>query len=101
MVTLDSSRDLQPIHAKNFVNRLYLVLHTCVEIFDVMVFCIYRIYGVRTKHGLHFRHPHMRDATEAEGTVCESARSLIGRPVETMKGKSGQLMAPSSLSHFG
>ena len=57
---------------------------------------------MRTKYGLsHFRHPHMRDATEAEGTVCESARSLIGRPVETMKGKSGQLMAPSSLSHFG
>ena len=35
---LDSSRDLQPIYAKSFVNRLYLVLYTFVEIFDVMVF---------------------------------------------------------------
>jgi len=29
------SRDLQPIHTKNFVNRLHLVLHICVKIFDV------------------------------------------------------------------
>ena len=28
----------EPIHAKSFVNRLYLVLHACVETFDVMFF---------------------------------------------------------------
>ena len=36
--SLDSSRDLQPIHAKGFINRLHLVLHACVEIFDVTFF---------------------------------------------------------------
>ena len=36
--SLDSSRDLQPIHAKNFVNRLHLVFHACVETFDVTFF---------------------------------------------------------------
>ena len=35
---LDLSRDLQPIHAKSFVNRLHLVLHACIKIFDVMFF---------------------------------------------------------------
>ena len=35
---LDSSRDLQPIYVKNFINRLHLVLYICVEIFDVMFF---------------------------------------------------------------
>ena len=34
--SLDSSRDLQPIRAKKFINKLHLVLHTCVQIFDVM-----------------------------------------------------------------
>ena len=38
MGSLDSSRDLQPIHAKSFVNRLHLVLHACIETFDVTVF---------------------------------------------------------------
>ena len=33
---LDSSRDLQLILAKSFVNRFYLILHLCVQIFDVM-----------------------------------------------------------------
>ena len=51
--SLDSSRDLQPIYAKNFVNRLHLVHHACVEIFDVMVFCVYGVYGVRSKQGLN------------------------------------------------
>ena len=46
--SLDSSRDLQSIYAKSFVNRLHLVLHACVETFDVMVFCVYGIYGVGT-----------------------------------------------------
>ena len=36
--SLDSSRDLQPIYAKSFVNRFHLVLHVCVETFDVMFF---------------------------------------------------------------
>ena len=36
--SLDSSRDLQPIHAKKFINRLHLVFYTCIEIFDVMFF---------------------------------------------------------------
>ena len=43
--SLDSSRDLQPIHAKSFVNRLHLVLHVCVETFDVMFFCLRGIWG--------------------------------------------------------
>ena len=34
--SLDSSCDLQPIRAKNFVNRFRLILHACVQIFDVM-----------------------------------------------------------------
>ena len=50
--SLDSSRDLQPIHAKSFVNSLHLVLHACVETFDVTFFCVYGVYGVRTKQGL-------------------------------------------------
>ena len=50
--SLDSSRDLQPIHIKNFVNRLHLVLHVCVETFNVMFFLCLRVYGVRIKHSL-------------------------------------------------
>ena len=34
--SLDSSRDLQLIRAKSFTNRFYLVLHACVQTFDVM-----------------------------------------------------------------
>ena len=44
--SLDSSRDLQPIHAKSFINRLHLIIHTCVETFDVMFFCVYEVYEV-------------------------------------------------------
>ena len=33
---LDSSRDLQLIRTKKFINRLYLVLHAFVQIFNVM-----------------------------------------------------------------
>ena len=44
--SLDSSRDLQPIRAKNFINRLHLVLHACVQIFDVIFF------GVKIWNGL-------------------------------------------------
>ena len=40
--SLDSSRDLQLIYAKSFINRLYLVLHACVETFDVMIFLCLR-----------------------------------------------------------
>ena len=43
---LDSSRDLQPIHAKSFVNSLHLVLHACVETFDVTFFlCLRGLWG--------------------------------------------------------
>ena len=35
--SLDLSRDLQLIRAKGFVNKFYLILHTCVQIFDVTV----------------------------------------------------------------
>jgi len=52
--SLDSSRDLQPIHAKSFVNRLYLVLHACVETFDVIFFCVYGIYEIGSKQDLSF-----------------------------------------------
>ena len=34
--SLDSSRDLQLIRAKSFVNRFYLVLNACVITPDVM-----------------------------------------------------------------
>ena len=44
--SLDSSRDLQPIHAKKFINRLHLVLHACVQTFDVTFFCVYGVYGL-------------------------------------------------------
>ena len=30
------SRDLKPIHVKNFINRIYLVLRVCVQMCDVM-----------------------------------------------------------------
>ena len=43
--SLDSSRDLQPFHVKSFVNRLHLVLHACVEIFDVTFFYVYSFMG--------------------------------------------------------
>ena len=33
-----SSRDLQPIRAKKFVNKFYLILHACVQTFDVTFF---------------------------------------------------------------
>ena len=33
--SLDLSRDLQLIYAKSFVNGLHLVLHACVETFDM------------------------------------------------------------------
>ena len=42
---LDSSRDLQPIHAKSFINRLYLVLLNGKILFQ-------KIFGRETKHGL-------------------------------------------------
>ena len=34
---LDSSRDLQPIRAKSFVNRFYLILNACIQTFDVII----------------------------------------------------------------
>ena len=43
---LDSSRDLQPIYVKSFVNRLHLVLHACVQTFDVTFFFL-RLRGLR------------------------------------------------------
>ena len=36
--SLYSSRDLQPIRAKSFVNRFNLILHACVQTFNVMFF---------------------------------------------------------------
>ena len=45
------SRDLQPIYAKSFINRLHLVLHACIETFDVTFFCVYGVYGVGTNQG--------------------------------------------------
>ena len=36
--SLDLSRDLQPIRAKKFTNRFYLVFYACVQIFDVIFF---------------------------------------------------------------
>ena len=40
--SLDLFRDLQPIHAKIFINRVHLVLHACVKTFDVMFFLCLR-----------------------------------------------------------
>ena len=57
------SCDLQPIHAKSFINRLHLVFHAFVEIFDVTFFsclqglnrpknhCVGRV--VRSDQGTH------------------------------------------------
>ena len=45
--SLDSSRDLQPIHVKCFVNKFHLVFHTCVKIFDVIFFL--RLRDLRIK----------------------------------------------------
>ena len=40
--SLDSSRDLQPIYVKNFINRLHLVLYVYIEIFDATIFLCLR-----------------------------------------------------------
>ena len=44
---LDSSRDLQHIYVKSFVNRLHLLLHVCVKKFDVIFFL--RLRGLQVK----------------------------------------------------
>ena len=41
-----NTEGVQLIHAKCFVNRIHLVLHACVETFDVTFFCIYGVYEV-------------------------------------------------------
>ena len=33
--SLDSSRDLQPIRIKSFVNKFYLILYACVQTFGM------------------------------------------------------------------
>ena len=43
--SLDSSRDLQPIYTKSFVNRHHLVFYACVETFDVTFFFL-RLRGL-------------------------------------------------------
>ena len=45
--SLESSRDLQPIHTKSFINRPHLVLYVYVPIFDVMFFL--RLRDLRVK----------------------------------------------------
>ena len=47
--SLDSSRDLQSIHAKNFVNRLHLVLQISKIPLQNFVFLCFCVYGVGTK----------------------------------------------------
>ena len=42
----------KPIYAKSFINRLHLVLHACVETFDVTIFLRLWVYGVGTKQDL-------------------------------------------------
>ena len=42
--SLDSSRDLPLIYAKSFVNKLYLLFHTCVETFDITFFSVSEVY---------------------------------------------------------
>ena len=37
---LDSSRDLQSIRAKKFINIFYLIVHACVQTFDVTFFSV-------------------------------------------------------------
>ena len=46
--SLDSSRDLQPNHAKSFVNRLYLVLQISKISFHFNAFTFFYVYGVGT-----------------------------------------------------
>jgi hypothetical protein len=50
--SLNSSRDLQPIHAKNFVNRLHFVLQISKIPSQNFAFLCFCVYGVRTKQGL-------------------------------------------------
>ena len=55
---MDSSRDLQPIHAKSFINRLHLVLYAYVKIFDVMFFFAFTGFTVKNlKQGLRYSDP--------------------------------------------
>ena len=55
--SLYSSRDLQSIYAKSFVNRLHLVLHACVKIFDVMFFFAFTGLwgGNKQRHSVFYR----------------------------------------------
>ena len=48
LASLDSSRDLQPICAKNFINKLHLVL----QIDKILSQFFLRLHLPRTKHGL-------------------------------------------------
>jgi hypothetical protein len=58
--SLDSSRDLQSIHAKNFVNRLHLVLQIGKipsKILRLRLFCVYGVGAVNAKT-CKLLHPH-------------------------------------------
>ena len=51
VASLDSSRDLQSIYAKSFINRLHLVLHACVKIFNVTNFlCFGSLWGGKPQY---------------------------------------------------
>ena len=52
---IDSSRDLQPICAKYFVNRFYLILYAYVQIFDVIFLNInfINLYRALNKSRIH------------------------------------------------
>ena len=94
--SLDSSRDLQSICVKKFVNRLHLVLHACIQIVNVMFFVkifwhlnmanlllsivadISRFKKNRDKKSLHYRVLCVANSASSRATLL---RSLLARTI--------------------
>ena len=69
--SLDSSRDLQPIRIKKSINRLYLVLHVCFQIRDVMFFA---------KVFWHLNTAYMKETAYVEGMEAKYRCTCMSFP---------------------
>src|SRR6185436_16922327 len=82
--SLDSSRDLQPIHAKSFINRLHLVLQISKIHFHFNAFTAFLRLRGGTKHTLitNGHRPRPRQRVQYGGAVREYATNThpAGRP---------------------
>ena len=100
--SLDLSPDLQLIYAKSFLNRLHLVLHVYIEIFDVTVFLCLRVYGVGTKPGISGKRLtcnfHDLFVNTLAIRVCKHSRNC--RPTQQSLKPVYTFYAPAKLGHF-